>query len=136
MVELESHEHKQKKTPFWPDKMIFFGVGSNTYDAAYKMVDQKIDPSAAIDEVFAEVEQGIKDLQTCVDDIESARLGFSEFDVTDMGENNMYLLLDVTEKKPVNDARSDLKKRIKAEPDKKFFIAMAFACHGHMMDGK
>ena len=53
-----------------------------------------------------------------------------------MGKDDMYLLLDVTEKKQVNDARSDLKRRVKAEPDKKFFIAMAFACHGHMMDGK
>ena len=136
MVELESHEHKQKKTPFWPDKKIFFGVGTNTYDAAYKMVDQKIDPSAVVDEVFAEVEQGIKDLQTCVDDIESARLGFADFGVTDMGENNMYLLLDVTDKKVVDAARSDLKKRIKASPEKNFFVVMVFACHGLQMDGK
>ena len=79
--------------------MIFFGVGTNKYDACHKMVDQKIDASTVIDEVFAEVEQGIKDLETCVDDIESARLGFFDFGVTDMGENNMYLLLDVTDKK-------------------------------------
>ena len=47
-----------------------------------------------------------------------------------MGKDDMYKLLDVTDKKPVNDARTDLKKRILAEPDKNFFIVMAFACHG------
>ena len=53
-----------------------------------------------------------------------------------MGKDDMYLLLDVKDKKPVNDARVDLKKRIMAEPDKNFFIVMAFACHGLQMDGK
>ena len=62
MVELESNEHKLKKSPFWPDVKIFFGVGTNTYDGAYKMVDQKIDPTSNLDEVVAKVEQGIKDL--------------------------------------------------------------------------
>ena len=55
MVELESHKHKLAKTPYWSDVKIFFGVGSNKYDAAYKMVDQKIDPSANPHEVIATV---------------------------------------------------------------------------------
>ena len=136
MVELETWEEKLKNEPFWPDYKIFFGFGANKYDACYKMVEQKIDPSADLDQVFAEVEQGIKDLVTCLDDIESIQLHFSHFDVTDMGKDDMYKLMDVTDKKTVNNARSDLKKRIKAEPEKKFFIVMAFASHGLQMDGK
>ena len=53
-----------------------------------------------------------------------------------MGKDDMYLLLDVNNKKIVDEARLNLKKRVKAEPDKKFFITMAFACHGIQMDGK
>ena len=82
------------------------------------------------------MEQGIKDLKTCIEDIESAALHFSRFDVTDMGENNMYKLLDVSDKKVVDAARSDLKKRIKASPEKNFYIVMVFAGHGLQMDGK
>ena len=81
------------------------------------MVKQKIDPSMNPDEIVAIVEQGIKDLETCIDDIEIAREHFARFDVTDMGENDKYLLLDVSDKKVVDAARSDLKKRIKASPE-------------------
>ena len=69
------------------------------------------------DEIKAIVEQGIKDLKTCVNDIQIAREHFARFDVTDMGENDKYLLLDVSDKKVVDAARNDLKKRIKASPE-------------------
>ena len=115
---------------FWAVNRIFFGFGANKYDAAWKMVDQKIDPTANPDEIKATVEQGTKDLKTCIDDIENARKLFERFDVTDMGENDKYLLLDVSDKKVIDDARSDLKKRIKESPDEDFFIVMVFACHG------
>ena len=108
MVELQSNANKQKKSTFWPNVKIFFGIGANKYDATWKMVDQKIDPSANPDEIFAIVEQGIKDLKTCIDDIKIAREHFARFDVTDMGENDKYLLLDVSDKKVVDAARSDL----------------------------
>ena len=117
MVELQSNAHKQKKSPFWPDVKIFFGFGANKYDAAWKMIEQKIDPSMNPDEIIAMVEQGIKDLKTCIDDIEKAREHFARFDVTDMGENDKYLLLDVSDKKVVDAARTDLKKRIAASPE-------------------
>ena len=82
------------------------------------------------------MEQGIKDLKTCIDDINIAREHFARFDVTDMGENDKYLLLDVSDKKVVDDARSNLKKRIAACPELNFFIVMVFAAHGLQMDGK
>ena len=88
------------------------------------------------DEIKAIVEQGIKDLETCIDDIGIAREYFKRFDVTDMGENDKYLLLDVSDKKVVDEARSDLKKRIAASPELNFFIVMVFAAHGLQMDGK
>ena len=47
-----------------------------------------------------------------------------------MGENDKYLLLDVSDKKVVDAARSDLKKRIRTAPQMNFFIVMVFACHG------
>ena len=65
-----------------------------------------------------------------------ARKHFARFDVTDMGENDKYLLLDVSDKKVVDAARNDLKKRIKASPELNFFIVMVFASHGLQMDGK
>ena len=130
MVELQSNSNKQKKSPFISDVKIFFGIGANKYDAAWKEVKQKIDPSMNPDEIKAIVEQGIKDLDTCIDDIGIAREYFARFDVTDMGENDKYLLLDVSDKKVIDAARSDLKKRIKASPELNFFIVMVFASHG------
>ena len=62
MVELESWKHKLQKRPFWANHKIFFGFGANKYDAAWKEVEQKIDPSMNPDEIKAIVEQGIKDL--------------------------------------------------------------------------
>ena len=88
------------------------------------------------DEIRAVVEQGIKDLKTCINDIQIAREHFARFDVTDMGENDKYLLLDVSDKKVVDAARSDLKKRIKASPEQNFFIVMICAAHGLQIDGK
>ena len=62
MVELETLEHKLKKDPFWPHYKIFFGFGANKYDSGYKMAEKQPDPPADLDQVFATVEQGIKDL--------------------------------------------------------------------------
>ena len=53
-----------------------------------------------------------------------------------MGENDQYLLLDVSDKKVIDAARSGLKKRIKAHPEQNFFIVMVFASHGIQCDGK
>ena len=83
-----------------------------------------------LDEIRAVVEQGIKDLKTCINDIEIAREHFARFDVTDMGENYKYLLLDVSDKNVIDAARTDLKKRIRTSPELNFFIVMTFAAHG------
>ena len=130
MVELQSNANKKKKSIFGPSVKIFFGIGANKYDAAWREVTQEIDPLANLDEIVAKVEQGIKDLKTCINDIEIAREHFARFDVTDMGENDKYLLLDVSDKNVIDAARTDLKKRIRTSPELNFFIVMTFAAHG------
>ena len=72
MVELESFEHKLMKDPFWADHGIFFGFGANKYNGGYTMVKKKPDEIwTDLDQVVAKVEQGVKDLITCLDDIKS-----------------------------------------------------------------
>ena len=98
------------------------------YGSAYK----RRKPKKSDDPKVVQVEQGVQNLPTCIDDIDKMLEALRYYDVTDMGlpENPLKYKLYEPTKQEVNDATREVKARIAKYPEKKFFIIFCVACHG------